>query len=300
MELRHLRYFVAVAQEENVTRAAARLHISQPPLTRQIHDLEEELRVSLFQRTGKTIRLTKAGTAFLKEAKQILHSVDVAIESVRDIAAEKTDLHVGYAPSPTVEILPNLLARVEQTCPNVNLILHDSSSPEMLSGLRNGRLQAAIMMQPSKRPARGLSYVKLRSYRVGVAMHPRHTLATKRAVTISQLENEPLVIYSHSEIPDYFYFLKQALGPAASKMKIAHESDSGPSLVAAVESRKGICVTGEFLMRGVGHRLRFIPIQPPPPPANIVLAYIERRDKDCSVAIQQLVAAAQSEAASSR
>src|SRR5688572_24695343 len=120
MELRHLRYFVAVAQEENVTRAAARLHISQPPLTRQIHDLEDELRVSLCQRTGKTIRLTKAGAAFLKEAQQFLRAVDLAIESVRYIAAEKVDLHVGYAPSPTVEILPNLLARVEQTCPNVN------------------------------------------------------------------------------------------------------------------------------------------------------------------------------------
>lgn len=99
MELRHLRYFVAVAEEQNVTRAAERLHVSQPPLSRQIRDLEEELGVVLFDRGPKTMRLTSAGELFLEEARQLLEQVEQAIERVRDHANQPAqEIHVGYAP----------------------------------------------------------------------------------------------------------------------------------------------------------------------------------------------------------
>src|SRR5580698_4288825 len=116
MELRHLRYFIAVAEEQNVTRAAARLHVSQPPLSRQIRDLEEELGVSLFRRTAKSLALTEAGKIFLNEARGVLLQTEKAVQAVRAVAAgDRGQMRVGYAPSLTVEILPKALREFEKT-----------------------------------------------------------------------------------------------------------------------------------------------------------------------------------------
>src|SRR5512142_2451127 len=105
MELRHLRYFVAVAEAENVSRAALKLHVSQPALSRQVRDLEDELGFALLERTAKSVRLTEAGRAFLVEARAVLHRVQDAVMTTRAVATgERGELHVGYAPTPTVRI----------------------------------------------------------------------------------------------------------------------------------------------------------------------------------------------------
>src|SRR6266481_8230343 len=110
MELRHLRYFVAVAEEQNVTRAAARLHVSQPPLSRQIRDLEDELGIALFEHGAKAVRLTEAGRVFLNEARAVLQRVDEAVQTIKAVASgQRGEIHVGYAPSLTVEVLPRTL-----------------------------------------------------------------------------------------------------------------------------------------------------------------------------------------------
>src|SRR6267378_930323 len=98
MELRHLRYFIGVAEEENVSRAALKLHISQPALSRQIRDLEEELGFSLLERSAKSVRLTEAGRTFLIEARAVLQRAEEAVKAARTVAAGG-ELHVGYAPS---------------------------------------------------------------------------------------------------------------------------------------------------------------------------------------------------------
>lgn len=99
MGLRHLRYFVAVAEEQNVTRAAARLHVSQPPLSRQIRDLEDGLGVTLFERSARSVRLTEAGRVFLMEARAVLARAEEATQTVKAIASGKRgEIHVGYAP----------------------------------------------------------------------------------------------------------------------------------------------------------------------------------------------------------
>src|SRR2546423_1337640 len=143
MELRHLRYFVAVAEEQNVTRAAARLHVSQPPLSRQIRGLEEELGVALFQHTARAVRLTEAGRIFLIEAQAILRRTDEAVQTVKAVAiGQRGELHIGYAPSLAVEILPGALRLFQEANPGVRVRLHDLSTQEMLHGLREGRLHA--------------------------------------------------------------------------------------------------------------------------------------------------------------
>src|SRR6201988_58271 len=100
VELRHLRYFVAVAEMENVSRAALKLHVSQPALSRQIRDLEDEIGFCLLERTAKSVRLTKAGRALLDEARRVLQRADEAVKKARSVATEPSELHVGYSPTP--------------------------------------------------------------------------------------------------------------------------------------------------------------------------------------------------------
>src|SRR5436190_18750447 len=110
MELRHLRYLVAVAEAENVSRAALKLHVSQPALSRQVRDLEEELGFDLLERSAKSVRLTDAGRVFLTESRAVLQRVDGAVNAARTVATgSHGELHVGYAPTLTVRILPAAL-----------------------------------------------------------------------------------------------------------------------------------------------------------------------------------------------
>src|SRR5438132_161262 len=128
VELRHLRYFVAVAEMENVSRAALKLHVSQPALSRQIRDLEDEIGFSLLERPAKSVRLTDAGRAFLDNARALLQS---AVAN-----AEPTELHVGYSPTPVAEILPKILQAFQRKMPNVHVRLHDWSNNAILNGIR--------------------------------------------------------------------------------------------------------------------------------------------------------------------
>src|SRR6266576_3274272 len=129
MELRHLRYFVAVAEEQNVTRAATRLHVSQSPLSRQIRDLESELGVALFDHGAKSVRLTEAGRVFLVEARAVIQRVAQAVQAAKAVASgKKGEIHVGYAPSLTVEILPRALRFFHESNAGIVVRLHDLST----------------------------------------------------------------------------------------------------------------------------------------------------------------------------
>lgn len=290
MELRHLRYFVAVAEEENVTRAAARLHVSQPPLTRQIQDLEEELGVALFERNGKSIRLTESGRVFLNEARASLRRVDQAVAAVRSAARDlHGELQLGYAPSPTVEILPLLLRAFQKQCPHVRVSLHDHSSPEMLAGLRARQLDAALMIQPSKQAARGLIFEALRKYLVGVLVPPSHPLARRSDVALDDALAEPLVVFSRSEYPDYHEFLSRVVGTRKKRLRVSAECDSGPSLMAAVAAGKGIAFSASIMAAAAGKRLKFVPLAPAPASAVVGLAY---RATSLETSIQPLIAVA--------
>src|SRR5579863_10479624 len=145
MELRHLRYFRAVAEALSFTKAAKQLRIAQPALSRQVQDLEEEIGVDLLKRGPRGVTLTAEGKLFLDEARELLKRADESVEKVRALArGESGELHVGYAPSPTVEILPPALAAFQKAVPRVKVLLHDLSSDELIAGLHNATLELAI------------------------------------------------------------------------------------------------------------------------------------------------------------
>src|SRR5258707_11388922 len=135
MALRHLRYFVAVGEAQNMSRAALKLHISQPALSKQLRDLEDEIGFSLLKRTAKSVRLTEAGRAFLDEARAVLQRADEAVKKARSIAAaEPSELHIGYSSVPFAEILPQTLRAFQHAMPHVHVKLHDWSYQAIRDG----------------------------------------------------------------------------------------------------------------------------------------------------------------------
>src|ERR1700744_959189 len=175
MELRHLRYFLAVAEALNFTKAAALLRVAQPALSRRVQDLEDEIGVDLLKRSSRGVVLTAEGKVFLDKTRQILKLADESVEQVRALArGEYGELHIGYAPAPTVEILPPALATYQKTFPRVRVLLHDLSEQELVDGLRNGRLELALMPGVPAVQSGGLKYEAMRSYPICVALAPTH------------------------------------------------------------------------------------------------------------------------------
>jgi DNA-binding transcriptional LysR family regulator len=274
MELRHLRYFVAVAEEENVTRAALRLHVSQPPLSRQIRDLEEELRVELFKRTAKSLSLTEAGKVFLAEARAVLERAEEAVQAARATAAGgEGEIQVGYAPSPTGEFLSWVLNAFERRKPGVRVVLRDLTSVEMLAGLRAKRLHAALVVEHIGVLPAGLKFERLRSYRVGVILPKHHRLARRRVLRLDDVLGEPMAGLSRTEYGDYHTWLRSVLGKSWKKLRIVEECDGAMSLMTAVESGRAIAISAESIMSVAGDRFVFVRLAPAPEPLHVGVCF---------------------------
>lgn len=292
MELRHLRYFVAVAEAENVSRAALKLHVSQPGISRQIRDLEDEIGFQLLERSAKSVRLTAAGKVFLVEARAVLQRAAEAVEKARAVSGGAAgEIHVGYAPSLTVQILPPALRKFQDQFPNVRVVLHDLSTEEMLAQLGEKKLQVALTVKPPAKLLRGLRFEELARYAIRVAVAPKHPLAKAKIISLEQIAREPLVAYSRKDYPEYHTMLERLFAPAGGKLCIAGEHDSVTSLIAAVESGRGFALVPECLACMVGERLRLIPLQHAPPP--IPVGAIWREDAKTELAKHFVAAARQ-------
>lgn len=288
MELRYFRYFVAAAEEENVTRAAARLHLSQPSLSRQIRDLEEELDLALFERGPRSVRLTEAGRVFLAEARAVLQRVDEAVVTAKAVAGGKHgEIHVGFAPSLTVEILPDALRRFQQSNAGVQVRLHDLSTQEMLDSLREKELHTALMIQPPAKARKGLVFEELRRYAVCVAAHPSHPLARAETARLEDVAKDRLIAYDAAEYPEYHAWLSELFARVKRSPQIAEEHDGSTGLVAAVEAGRGVALVQEGFECFSGPRLAIRPLQPAPPPLVIGIAYREEIE---SAAAKQFIA----------
>eukprot|EP01031_Cornospumella_fuschlensis_P012406 gene12406-15162_t len=137
IELRHLRYFVAAAKYGSFRKAGVALEVKESSISRSVRDLEDEIGVDLFQRSPRGVTLTAEGTLFLDEARKLMANAEESVKKVRALArGEFGEVHVGYAPTPTVEILPPAVAAFKTVAPEVKLVLHDLGSTEIAAGLR--------------------------------------------------------------------------------------------------------------------------------------------------------------------
>ena len=265
MDLRHLRYFIAVAEEQNVTHAAARLNVSQPSLSRQIRDLEEALGVALFERTAKAIRLTHAGRLFLDEARAVLRRADEAVLAVKAAAhGDRGELRVGYAPFLTMEIVPRALRNFQESHPGVQVKLCDLSTQEMAGGLRERTLDIALLVDVAASVLPDCEFVELRSYSVRAAVSSTHRLARLRKIGPSQLASEKLIAFKRADYPEYDSWLASMFSPLGRTPMIAEEHDGATSLIASVEAGRGVALVADPFKGFVGPRVKLIPFSAAP------------------------------------
>jgi DNA-binding transcriptional LysR family regulator len=290
MELRHLRYFVAVAEAENFSRAGLKLHITQPGVSRQIRDLEQEIGFQLFARGAKSVRLTEAGAVFLTEARAVLQRAAEAVAKARAVAGGRAgEINIGYAPSLTVQILPPTLRKFQEKFPGVRVVLHDLSTGEMLDRLGAGELQVALTVRPPAKLMRGFRFEELARYAMRFAVPPKHPLANLPAVSLERAVLEPLIAYSRKDYPEYHTMLEKLFDRVGKRPRIAGEHDSVSSLIAAVESGHGFALVPECLACMVGPRLKLIPFSQSLPP--VCVGAIWRKPTDGAL-VSHFIAAA--------
>src|SRR6266481_4528263 len=261
MELRHLRYFLAVAEALNFTKAAALLRVAQPALSRRVQDLEDEIGVDLLKRSPRGVTLTAEGKLFLEKTRHLLRLADESVEQVRALArGQYGDLHIGYSPSPTVEILPPALAAFQKAFPHVNVLLHDASQRELAEGLQNGTLELAIMVPPAGDQTTGIQFEVLRSYPLCVAMTAVHPFARMKSIPLEKLAAEPLVALRRKNYPEADHFLDRLFASIRAKPRIAVECDSASSLITEVEAGRGIALATPVFKLVTGKRLLYRPL----------------------------------------
>jgi DNA-binding transcriptional LysR family regulator len=197
VELRHLRYFVAVAEELHFGRAAKRLRLSQPPLSQQIRRLEELLGYALFVRTSRSVALTSAGEAYLERARRTLHTVQRDIEETRRIGeGEVGSLHIGFVGSAMLTMLPRIFGEYRARFPRVQLHLHESFTSQVAEGLENGSLDAGVLRDGDGQETMTTTELFTEPY---VAVLPvTHACAGQKSVSPGMLRGDPFVYYPRS------------------------------------------------------------------------------------------------------
>jgi DNA-binding transcriptional LysR family regulator len=197
IELRHLRYFVAVAEELHFGRAALRLHLAQPPLSQQIRKLEEILGYPLFLRTSRAVKLTSAGEVFPERAKRTLRNVREDMEEARSVGrGEEGFLRVGFIGSAMLTPLPAMFGRYRRLYPKVNLQLHESYTSAVVQKLLKGELDAGFLRDGGQ--ASGLEIEPLFSEPFIAVLPKKHPLAKHKTISARDLRDEPFVFFSPS------------------------------------------------------------------------------------------------------
>jgi LysR family transcriptional regulator, benzoate and cis,cis-muconate-responsive activator of ben and cat genes len=260
MELRQLRYFIAVAEELSFSRAVEKLHVSQPPLSRQIRDLEAELGVKLLDRNRQGVRLTRLGKGILAKARGLIRDADLFKAQARVLDKEfREEIRIGYAPSPTAVIIPKLLAKYHQLAPGGRLTLQDLTHTEMLSGLKTKKLHAALTLRPLAKEMRGLRFEMISRHRVGIICSLGNPLSGLSTVRPSMVADNELIVYQAKDFPEYHQWIAEILAVSTTELIVAQECDDVLGVVAAVQSGRGLAIVGEFITVVAGNRVRFVP-----------------------------------------
>jgi LysR family transcriptional regulator, benzoate and cis,cis-muconate-responsive activator of ben and cat genes len=294
MELRQLRYFVAVAEERNISRAAKKIFLTQPALSRQIKALEEEIGQCLLERQAHSIRLTPAGEALLREARELLHHGEQVLERVR-AAGHGLRLRVGYAPSLAAGLLSAAVECFTQTHPNARVELFDLSTAEILAGLESGKLDVALTVGQEE-STRGLKWTPIVRAAWQLAVNQNHPLVRRQRVTPAEVAREPLLVFCQRDYPEYWDTISGWLREHRLRPRIAGEYDGANSLMAAVESGLGVAIVVTRMARLIPDRVRLKALSAAPKPLCVAACYLEKRaeDKVLAVFVEELHRAAKS------
>jgi DNA-binding transcriptional LysR family regulator len=252
MELRHLRYFVAVAEERSFTRAAERLHIAQPPLSRQMQQLEEMLGVELIEKGTRPLRLTEAGQFLLAHSRPLLEQMrDLKTMTQRVGKLERT-LSAGFVASTLYGLLPDIIRRYRDRHPEVEVTLHEMTTIEQLKALKEGRIDVGFGRLKSEDPS--IRRILLREERMVVALSPGHRLAEREGdVRLMELVHEPLLVYPKAPRPSFADQVLAAFNEANLTPDHVAEVRELQIAMGLVAAGQGIAIVPESV-QGMHHR----------------------------------------------
>jgi DNA-binding transcriptional LysR family regulator len=246
MELRHLRYFVTLAEELHFGRAAEKLHIAQPPLSQQIKQLEQELGFELFHRTKRSVHLTEAGQIFLKQVQEIFRQLEQAIEIGRQTSrGEVGQLVIGFVSSAAYNILPQILRNFRNNFPDVALELHELTTTEQLQHLRLGKIDIGFIRPPVDDNNFGHTIVFEEP--LIVALPENHPRAIASTVSLSFLCNEQFILFPRYLAPALYDLIITLCQQTGFNPKVSQEAIQMQTIVSLVAAGMGIAIVPESL-----------------------------------------------------
>lgn len=282
MDLRHLKYFIAVAEEQNIGRAAARLNISQPPLTRQIQQLEEELGVRLFNRTPRGMELTQTGEVLLQEARNIRSLVEQATERTQRAGQGKLGrLDVAIFGSAILDSIPKLLLAFRTRYPGVNIVLHTMTKSEQIEALRQRRVTVGFNRMVSPLP--DLSTTLVATEALLLAVNEGHELAGEESVSLSVLAKYPMVLFPTGQRPNFVDKVMGLCRDMGFAPQVSQEVGDAVTGVALVASGFGVSLVPESVTRLKIPGVIYRPLKNPPAQATVDLSCLYRSDDESPI-----------------
>ena len=278
MELRHLRYFVAVAAELHFGRAAQKLHISQPPLSMQIRALETELGVKLLNRTRRQVSLTLAGSAFLQDARQIIERSEQAVLSARRAErGEIGELAVGFISVADYNLLPLILREFRRQYPQVALSLKELTTDAQIDDLINSRIDVGFLLPPVMEPA--IESVPVLHEPLIVALPEGHRLARRRgAIPLPALADAPFIITPRHMAPGLYDDIVSFCRASGFSPKIVQEAIQMQTVISLVSAEMGVALIPRSLQHLRRTGVVYKPLKERSPMSEIRLAW--RRNDD--------------------
>ncbi|MBP0615198.1 LysR substrate-binding domain-containing protein [Jiella mangrovi] len=271
MELRHLRYFVAVAEAASFSRAAERLHTAQPSLSRQIRDLEEDLGVRLFERTSRRVELTGAGAIFLEEARSILDHVTNATVRTREFARTKArTLVLGFVQGMEAEELDRVITALREIG-DTDIVLRNLSSPEVIQKIIDREIDLGFV-RPSQQ-ASGLNLRTLRSERLILAMRADHALAGRQMVSPEEFATEPMVEVTSDQAPVLAEAIAGYLEPRQVTVPTVSSSGNLAMALSLVASLGCLAIVPEHAVKLFPRNVVAVALPPDAPTIALSLAW---------------------------
>jgi DNA-binding transcriptional LysR family regulator len=288
MELRHLRYFVAVAEELHFRRAAERLHVAQPAVSEQIRKLEQELGVRLFDRTQRSVALTIAGGALLEEARHVLRHAEVAQQAARSARDHVTmRLRIGYLPDSLPARLPRALHHLGVAAPRVQVQLETGHSLRLLEELRAQRMHAVVTSLPA--PTSGLRVTPLDHQRAVAVLQASHPHARDEAVSLARLSPERLILMPREANPAFHNAVMSACHTAGLSPSISQGGTTVDDALLAVAAGGGMALLPESVReRHTMPGIRFVPLDEAAP---TILTAVLTHPQDQNLATQAFLRA---------
>jgi len=272
MELRHLKYFQVLAEELHFNRAARRLFITQPPLSRQIRDLEEDLGVELFRRTNRRVELTEYGEYLKVETSQLFRHVNHIRDHISRLKrGDAGQIRIAYVGAAMHSVLPEVLSAMRRHHPGIHIIMSESDNPEQIDALRSGRIDLGFLRMPA--PAEGIESRRIYRETLSLVLPPAHSPNEDTPPDLKSLADEPFISFGRSCAPALFDMIIGLCRRHGFSPRIVHQTTQFNSILRMVESGLGYSIVPSSVRSAYDLKVRFVELTEEPERAELSLVF---------------------------